>query len=73
MQAEREIEDGWHWSAVATIEWMLAVCEDHALEIPVECWLRQAGVLQQAGLHERTTEASTRYMQEGLGSTIGRH
>ena len=64
VQAEREIEDGEHWSAVATFERILAVCEEHGLEIPVEFWFRQAGVLQQARLHERAIEASTRYLQE---------
>ena len=64
IQAEREIEDDEHWSAVFTFEQILAVCEEHGLEIPVEFWFRQAGVLQGAGLHERAVEASTRYLQE---------
>ena len=64
IQAEREIENGEHWSAVATFERILDVCEEHGLEIPVEFWFRQAGVLQGAGLHERAVEASTRYLQE---------
>ena len=64
VQAEREIEDGEHWSAVFTFERILEVSEEHGLEIPAECWFRQAGVLQGAGLHERAAEASTRYLQE---------
>ena len=64
VQAEREIEDGQHWSAVFTFERILAVCEEYGLEIPTEFWFRQAGVLQTAGLHERAVEASTRYLQE---------
>ena len=64
VQAEREIEDGEHWSAVVTFERILAVCDEHGLEIPAEFWFRQAGVLQGAGLHERAVEASTRYLQE---------
>ena len=64
IQAEREIEDGEHWSAVFTFEQILAVCEEQGLEIPAEFWFRQAGVLQGAGLHERAIEASTRYLQE---------
>ena len=64
VQAEREIEDGEHWSAVFTFERILAVCEEHGLEVPTEFWFRQAGVLQGAGLHERAVEASTRYLQE---------
>ena len=64
VQAEREIEDGEHWSAVITFERILAVSEEHGLEIPAEFWFRQAGVLQGAGLHERAVEASTRYLQE---------
>ena len=64
VQAEREVEDGEHWSAVVTFERILAVCEEHGLEIPVEFWFRQAEVLQGAGLHERAVEASTRYLRE---------
>ena len=64
VQAEREIGDGDHWSAVFTFERILAVCEEHGLEIPTEFWFRHAGVLQGAGLHERAVEASTRYLRE---------
>ena len=52
IQAEREIEDGDHWSAVIAFERILAVCEEHGIEIPAEFWYRQAGVLQEAELHE---------------------
>ena len=64
VQAEREIADGEHWSAVVTFERILDLCEEHGLEIPAEFWFRQAGVLQGAGLHERAIGASTRYLQE---------
>ena len=64
VRAEREIEDGEHWSAVFTFERILAVCEEHGLAIPAEFWFRHAGVLQGAGLHERAIEASMRYLQE---------
>ena len=64
IQAEREIEDGEHWSAVFTFEQILAVCEEQGLAIPAEFWFRQAGVLQGADLYERAVEASTRYLQE---------
>ena len=64
IRAEREIEDGEPWSAVFTFERILHLCEEHGLEIPAEFWFRQAGVLQDAGLHERAVEASTRYLQE---------
>ena len=64
VQAEREIKDGENWSAVITFERILAVCEEHGLNIPAEFWFRQAGVLHSAGLHEGAIEASTRYLQE---------
>ena len=64
VQAEREIEDGEHWSAVFTFERILEVCEEHELQIPIEFWFRQAGVLHSAGQHERAIEASTRYLQK---------
>ena len=64
VQAEREIEDGERWSAVFTFERILAVREEHGLEIPAEFWFRKAGVLQDAGLHERAIKAATRYLHE---------
>ena len=64
VQAEREINDGEHWSAVFTFERILAICEEHGLGIPAEFWFRQAGVLHSAGLDERAIEASTRYLKE---------
>ena len=64
VQAEREIKDGEHWSAVFTFERILAVCEEHGLAIPTQFWFRQAGVLRSAGLDERAIEASTRYLKE---------
>ena len=64
VQADREIKEGDHWSAVFTFERILAVCEEHGLDIPAEFWFRHAGVLNGAGLHERAIEASTRYLKE---------
>ena len=70
VQAEREIKDGEHWSAVFTFERILAICEEHGLGIPAEFWFRHAGVLHSAGLHEGAIEASTRYLKEaGRGGT----
>ena len=64
VQAERETEEGEHWSAVFTLERVLEVYEEHGLEIPADFWFRQAGALQSAGLHERAIQASTRYLRE---------
>ena len=64
VQAERETGDGEHWSAVATLERVLDVHDEHGLEIPTEFWFRQAAVFQSAGVHERAVEASTRYLRE---------
>ena len=64
VQAEREIKDGEHWSAVFSFERILAVSEEHGLDIPTEFWFRQAGVLHKAGLHEGAINASTRYLKE---------
>ena len=63
VQAEREIKDGEHWSAVATFERIRALSEEHGLQTG-EFWFRQAGVVQGAGLHEHAVEAATRYLQE---------
>ena len=64
VQAEREVKDGEHGSAVLTFERILKVSEDHGLAVPTAFWFRQAGVLHSAGLHERAVEASTRYLKE---------
>ena len=64
VQAEREAAGGEHWSAVITLERTLEIYEEHGLEIPAAFWFRQAGVLQDAGLHEQAVEASARYLRE---------
>ena len=64
VQAEREIKDGEHGSAVSTFERILDVSEEHGLEIPTAFWFRQAEVLHAAGLDQRAVEASTRYLTE---------
>ena len=64
VQAERESREGNHRSAVFTLERVVEVAERHGLEIPTAFWFRQANALQNAGLHARAVEASTRYLQE---------
>ena len=64
VQAEREMKDGAHWSAVVTFDRIVEISEEHGLEVPAEFWFRQAGVLHSAGLHERAVDASTRYLRE---------
>ena len=64
VQAEREARDGNDWSAVFTLQRVLGLYEEHSLEIPFEFWFRQARAFQDAGMHERAIEASTRYLQE---------
>ena len=64
VQVERETREGNYFSAVSTLDRALEIHTEHGLEVPAEFWYRQAGVLQQAGLHERAVEASTRYLRE---------
>ena len=64
VQVERETREGNYFSAVLTLERILEIHAEHGLEVPAEFWFRQAGVLQQAGLHERAVEASSRYLRE---------
>ena len=64
VQAEREMKDGAHWSAVVTFDRIVEISEEHGLNVPAEFWFRQAGVLHSAGLHERAVDASTRYLRE---------
>ena len=64
VQAERESREGNHWSAVFTLERVIEVSEEHGLAIPSAFWFRQASAFENAGLHERAVEASTRYLNE---------
>ena len=64
VQVERETREGNYFSAVSTLDRALEIHTEHGLEVPAEFWFRQAGVLQQAGLHERAVEASSRYLRE---------
>ena len=64
VQAEREARAGNYFSAALTLDRALDLHEEHGLEVPAEFWFRQAEVLQQAELHERAVEASTRYLRE---------
>ncbi len=64
VQAERESANGEYWSAAITLERIVEVYNEQGLEIPADFWVCQAGVLQEAGLHEQAVEASTRYLQE---------
>ena len=64
VQADRETAGGEYWSAVITLERALEIYQDQGLEIPAAFWFRQAGVLQNAGLHEQAVQASRRYLQE---------
>ena len=64
VQAERESANGEYWSAAITLDRVLDVYNEQGLEIPAAFWFRQAGVLQEAGLHAQAVEASTRYLRE---------
>lgn len=64
VQADRESREGNHWSAVLTLDRALEAMEEHGVEIPPAFWFRQASAFQNAGMHERTVEASSRYLTE---------
>ena len=64
VQAERETRDGNHWSAVYTLERVLRLHEEHGLEVPSGSWFHQATVFQDAEMHERAIQASTRYLRD---------
>lgn len=64
VQVERETAEGEHGSALITLERILEIHEEHALEIPAAFRFRQAGALQAAGFHERAIEAATQYLRE---------
>ena len=64
VRAERESREGNHWSGVFTLERVIEVAEEYGRKIPSAFWFRHASTLQNAGLHERGIEASSRYLQE---------
>ena len=64
VQVDRETAEDEHGLALITLERILEIYEQHALQIPAEFWFRQAGVLQAAGFHEGSIEAATQYLRE---------
>ena len=75
VQAEREMEDGQHWSAVSTFDRILEFCEEHGLDIPTEFWFRHAGVLHSAGCTSAPSKRRpvTCRRPVGTGNTIALH
>ncbi len=64
VRAERQIGEGAFAAAVATLDSILALQDEHGLEIPVEFWFKRAQVSQDAGLHAKAAESATRYLIE---------
>ena len=63
VQAERQIRSGDHAGALATLDRILALQEEHGLEIPDGFWFKRAEVSRQAGLHAQAAESATRYLE----------
>ena len=64
VQSERETRDGNHWSAAYTLERVLDLYEENAMDIPLAFWFQQARTFGSAGMNERAVGAATRYLQE---------
>ena len=63
VQAERQIRESEFVAAVATLDQILALSEQHNIEIPVVFWFKHASAARGAGLYDRAIESATRYLQ----------
>ena len=62
VRAELRAEEGLHGAALATLEEVLALREEHGLPTPDAFWFRLAQTASEAGQHARAVESSTRYL-----------
>ena len=67
VQAERQIQDGQHAEAVATLDKIVPLQRDHGLAIPLAFWFKHAQVAHEAGSHTKAVESATHYL-----ASIGR-
>ena len=62
VRAAWRAEQGQHVVALATLDEVLSLREEHALETPDAFWFRHARVANAAGEHARAVESATRYV-----------
>ncbi len=62
VRAEWQAEQGQHAAALATLDEVLSLREEHGLETPSAFWFRHARVASAAGEHARAVESATRYV-----------
>ena len=63
VRAEREIQEGDYVAAVATLEQIVEMQDEHGLEVPQAFWFKRGQVAQEAGLYQRAVESATRYLE----------
>ncbi len=64
VQADRQIQAGDHDAAVATLNKIIALQQDHGLVIPPAFWFKHAQVSRDAGRFQQAIESATRYLME---------
>ena len=64
VQAERQVQAGEHEAALATLDKIVALQQDHGLAVPSAFWFKHAQVARDAGRFEQAIESATRYLIE---------
>ncbi len=62
VRAEWQARENQHAAALATLDEVLSLREEHGLETPDAFWLRHAQVARAVGEHARAVESATRYV-----------
>ena len=63
VKAERQFNDGDYAEAVATLDRILVLQEEHDLEIPTVFWFKYAQASQEAGLYDQAMKSGIRYLE----------
>ena len=63
VRAERQITEKDFGAAVATLDRISVLSEQHGIDIPVAFWFRHAVAALGAGLYDRAVESAIRYLQ----------
>ena len=61
VRAERQVREGEHRAALASLDEAQALFAEHGLEAPPDFWFRHAQVAREAGEMARAMESATRY------------
>ena len=62
VRAEWQVQEGERWAALATLDEVLALVEEHGMAAPDEFWFLHAQAASVAGAHAQAVESATRYL-----------